>query len=387
MRYEDTLNKLSQLTGESDLELLVDKYLEREERNFTEFSFINEQNSNLEYLREEIKEIQQALVRGRVDEDSRRALQERHEAELRLQADKVREEAQGIETRAQDLRGKLEKLKADIQQLFMVAQCDSSSIQDLLGIKSFMRDRDIPLFLGLIEKRLVQLLTVRAFLDTQSVDSEKSLDQAALLVLGQSLEDMPKKMVPPRAPSNLEEPPGLDAKEDYPMSKEELRRQVEKALEAREQQKEMLESLKKLESVPSLSGGQLASPGTPLMGTRSPSNIPGSILSHKTSIMPASSGGRATGSNVGHVTFGDHSDVPVSSRTSTGGRVTFRAPNSSSNLGSTGYLESSRGQESLGVPESRGGGSEWSGDQESSRDQVSSTGPASTTSKDSQSNN
>ena len=30
-----------------------------------------------------------------------------------------------------------------------------------------MRDRDIGLFLGLIEKRLVELLTVQAFLETQ----------------------------------------------------------------------------------------------------------------------------------------------------------------------------------------------------------------------------
>ena len=32
-----------------------------------------------------------------------------------------------------------------------------------------MRDRDISLFLSLIEKRLVQLLTVQAFLETQVV--------------------------------------------------------------------------------------------------------------------------------------------------------------------------------------------------------------------------
>lgn len=30
LRYEDALNKLSQLTGESDPDLLVEKYLERE---------------------------------------------------------------------------------------------------------------------------------------------------------------------------------------------------------------------------------------------------------------------------------------------------------------------------------------------------------------------
>ncbi|XP_054553246.1 outer dynein arm-docking complex subunit 1 isoform X2 [Talpa occidentalis] len=386
LRYEDTLNKLSQLTGESDLDLLVDKYLEREERNFTEFNFINEQNSNLEYLREEIKEIQEALVRGRADENKRRLLQEQYELEMQQQADKVREEAEFIKTRFQDFRGKLEKLKADIQKLFTTAQCDSSSIKDLLGIKNFMRDRDITLFLGLIEQRLVDLLTVRAFIDTQNYSTENSLERAALTVLGQSFEEQPKKMAYPRPPSNLEEHLGFEAKDDYPLSKEELLGQVEKALEAREQQKQMAENLKKGDSVSSLTGSRLGS-GTPMLGSRNPSNnIPGSILSHRTSIMPASSGGHATTSNVGHVTFGDQSDRPMSSRSSMGGHVTFRDPNSSSNLGSTGYLESSRGQESLGVSESRGAASESSGTPESSKGPASSTGPDSTTSKDSQSN-
>lgn len=54
-----------------------------------------------------------------------------------------------------------------IQKLFTRAQCDSTIIDDLLGVKTYMRDRDIHLFLGLIEKRLVELLTVQAYLDLQ----------------------------------------------------------------------------------------------------------------------------------------------------------------------------------------------------------------------------
>lgn len=61
----------------------------------------------------------------------------------------------------------LSPLTPDIQHLFTRAQCDSTVIDDLLGVKTHMRDRDIGLFLGLIEKRLVELLTVQAFLETQ----------------------------------------------------------------------------------------------------------------------------------------------------------------------------------------------------------------------------
>lgn len=116
-----------------------------------------------------------------------------------------------------------------IQQLFTRAQCDSTIIKDLLGVKTYMRDRDISLFLSLIEKRLVELLTVQAYLDAQvgrgcgargaglrgalgpgltsgsSLQSytTSSLSVAALTVLGKDAEDLPKKVAPPQLPDNL----------------------------------------------------------------------------------------------------------------------------------------------------------------------------------------
>ncbi|XP_032468281.1 coiled-coil domain-containing protein 114 isoform X2 [Phocoena sinus] len=390
LRYEDALKKLSQLTGESDPDLLVEKYLELEERNFAEFNFINEQNSELERLQEEIKEMQEALESGRGSEEDRRSRQEQQRAELQQRVDEVHTEAENLEARFQNFRGQLEKLKT--------------------GVKIHMRDRDIGLFLGLIEKRLVELLTVQAFLETQNSLSA-SLPNAALLVLGQSPEDLPKKVAPPQPPDNLEDPPGFEANDDYPLSEGELLSYVVKSLEAREQAKgqylkQLAEAVTKVDSAQSVTlSSTQASSGLPLL-PKSPSAVPGSLTSHRASGILASSGGRATSSNVGRVTFRDpsssagHATVGsttavkgglMSSRGSTEGRAIFTSPNSSSYLGPTGYLGSSRGHESFGGPESKGPESESSRGLESSRGQVSSTGPASstgrvsTTSKDSQS--
>ncbi|XP_059008591.1 outer dynein arm-docking complex subunit 1 isoform X1 [Mustela lutreola] len=409
MRCEDAMNKLSQLTGESDPDLLVEKYLEMEERNFAEFTFINEQNSQLEHLQEEINEMQKALTSTRASEDFVRAQQEQERKDLEQRVDEVHAEALGVEANFQDVRGRLEKLKADLQQLFTRAKCDNTVIEDLLGVKTHMRDRDIGLFLGLIEKRLVELLSVQAYLDFQNY-STPSLVSTALLVLGQSPEDLPKRMAVPQLPDNQEDTPGFEAKEDAPMSKEELRNQVTKLLEARElareqQLKELADTVRKVESapsVPSLSGTQRVSSGSPVGIAKSPSIMPSSILSQRTSGVLASSGGRATGSNVGRVTFGEPSSsvghvtfgstsamgVPLSSRASTGGHVTFRTSSSSNYLGSTGYGVSSGVHESHAGVESRSMGSELSGGLGSSRGQVSSprhtssTHRGSTTSKD-----
>uniref|UniRef100_A0A8C9DU62 Outer dynein arm docking complex subunit 1 n=1 Tax=Prolemur simus TaxID=1328070 RepID=A0A8C9DU62_PROSS len=393
LRYEDTLNKLSQLTGESDPDLLVQKYLEMEERNFAEFNFINEQNSELEHLQENIKELQEALVTLHSGEDNWHSLQQQQHKELQQCVDKVRSEAEQLEARVQDLRTQLEKVKADIQLLFTNAHCDSSIIDNLLGVKNQMRDRDIGLFLAIIEKRLVELLTVQAFLDSQSYTS---FANAALLVLGQNLEDLPKKITPLQLPNNLEDPPGFEAKDDYPMSKEELLSHVLKSLELLEQAQELNEATKMSSvSTGGFSNIQRTSPTTALVTPRDPRATRGSILINRTNR------DRGTGS-ISRVTFGISSSGvgQLSSRAtlgdpsssaghatvsstgaSSGSRVTFRPVSSSSYLGSTGYPGSSKGQESFrSSVESRGTGSELSGGLGSSRGRVSSAGPVSSAS-------
>ncbi|CAO2632961.1 Outer dynein arm-docking complex subunit 1 [Lemmus lemmus] len=381
LRYEDTLNKLAQLTGESDPDLLVEKYLELEERNFAEFNFINEQNSELHHLQEQIKEMQEALVSEHASQDTQHLQQEQQCRTLQLEVDKVCSEAQQLEARLQVLRAPLEKLKADIQLLFDKAQCDSSVIKDLLGVKTYMRDRDMYLFLSTIEKRLVQLLIVQAFLEVQN---HTPLADAALLALGQSQEDPPKKTTPLQPPDTLEDSPGFVVKEDYPMSKEELLSQVMKSVELQDLQEE---NSRKLESSPSLafSNTQISLSGPSLGTPKRTSIVPESIMSHKTSR------GRGAGS-ISHVTFGDSgsaagpmtlasvsaSGALVSSRGSVGGRGSFKHTSSSSYLGSTGYMETSRGQESIaGGSQSQSMGSELSRDHSSGSGQVSSALPAS----------
>nr|XP_054396818.1 outer dynein arm-docking complex subunit 1 isoform X4 [Pongo abelii]XP_054396819.1 outer dynein arm-docking complex subunit 1 isoform X4 [Pongo abelii]XP_054396820.1 outer dynein arm-docking complex subunit 1 isoform X4 [Pongo abelii]XP_054396821.1 outer dynein arm-docking complex subunit 1 isoform X4 [Pongo abelii]XP_054396822.1 outer dynein arm-docking complex subunit 1 isoform X4 [Pongo abelii] len=406
LRYEDALNKLSQLMGESDPDLLVQKYLEIEERNFAEFNFINEQNLELEHVQEEIKEMQEALVSARASKDDRHLLQEQQQKALQQRVDKVHSEAERLEARFQDVRGQLEKLKADIQLLFTKAHCDSSMIDDLLGVKTSMGDRDMGLFLSLIEKRLVELLTVQAFLHAQSFTS---LADAALLVLGQSLEDLPKKMAPLQPPDTLEDPPGFEASDDYPMSREELLSQVEKLVELQEQaeaqcQKDLADAAAKLDGTLSadLASTQRAGSSTVLAPTRHPHAIPGSILSHKTSRDRGSLGrvtfgllSSSTGHLPSHVTQGDPNTGHVtfsSTSASSGGHVTFRPVSASSYLGSTGYVGSSSylgstgyvgssrdGENTEGGVESGGTASDSSGGLGSSRDHVSSTGPASST--------
>ncbi|XP_007956296.1 outer dynein arm-docking complex subunit 1 [Orycteropus afer afer] len=261
LRYEDALKKLSQLTGESDPDTLVEKYLEIEERNFAEFNFINEQNSELEHLKEEIKEMQEALASARAKEEAESSLRQQQQASLRQRVGEVDAEASDLLARFQELRELLEKLKAAAQV------------------------EDNPGTVGEAVSKVWEVWHV----------------PSGPLEGGVSLSSFHHQQ---------EDPPGFEGRDDYPMSKEELLSQVVKSLEAREQareqhQKELAEAVRKADSSPGFASARGAASGTALVSARSASRVvPGSILSRRTNGVLTSSGGRVSGSNVGHVTFG-----------------------------------------------------------------------------------
>ncbi|KAM5236203.1 outer dynein arm-docking complex subunit 1 [Ctenodactylus gundi] len=355
--YEDTLSKLSQLTGESDPDLLVQKYLEIEERNFAEFNFINEQNSEMHNLQEEIEEIQEALVSQRASGQNQQVQHKQQHVALQQRVDKVRSESEQLEARSQSLLRHLEKFKADLQLLFTKAQCDNSLIKDLLGVKSPMRDQDIVLYLAIIEWRLVELLMVQAFVGTKT---GTSLGDAALLVLGQSQKSH-LKIATVQPPDGMEDAPGFVVEDSYPMSREELLQLVRKSLELQEQAQDPGADVAKLEGRSSngvLSGAWETS--------RKSSELPSSILSRRTGRDPGTGTGTGSGST-SRVTFGiassspgpsNHAVVgdqgsgaagtPESSLTSSGGLGSSGPAASGSHLGSTGYAGSSRDPENLG---------------------------------------
>lgn len=49
--------RIREMTGEEDLDLLVNRFIEVEDRNFALFNFVNEQNNEIEKLNDEIKDV------------------------------------------------------------------------------------------------------------------------------------------------------------------------------------------------------------------------------------------------------------------------------------------------------------------------------------------
>ncbi|XP_074164219.1 outer dynein arm-docking complex subunit 1 isoform X1 [Sminthopsis crassicaudata] len=239
IQYEEVLEKLAEITGQVSAEDIFHTYLENEEKNFAEFTFINEQNSEMEKLKEDIQEIQDAVTQLTLaQEEADKGVQYQQLQELEQRKMDLEKEAEMVETKHNNLKNILEQLKEAIQSLFYKAKCDDSKLKQLLG-GSHVGNKIMELLLSLIEQRVIDLLAAQAF-DSFSMESPTYNPQAtALRLLGQTAEVVPKKASLPQPPT-MEDPVGMELTGDRPLNPDELKNLVLKMVQDRELSKEQM---------------------------------------------------------------------------------------------------------------------------------------------------
>lgn len=59
--YENKFKEIEQITGEHDLDKLVDRFIEVENKNYALFNYVNELNNQVEMLQEQIDQVKNKL--------------------------------------------------------------------------------------------------------------------------------------------------------------------------------------------------------------------------------------------------------------------------------------------------------------------------------------
>lgn len=55
--YERAWQRIREITGEEEVDLLVRRFIEVEDRNFALFNYVNEQHNEIELLQEQIQQV------------------------------------------------------------------------------------------------------------------------------------------------------------------------------------------------------------------------------------------------------------------------------------------------------------------------------------------
>ncbi|KAM7422837.1 hypothetical protein PAMA_010733 [Pampus argenteus] len=230
---EEVFERIQTVTGEDNLDMLVTRFIQVEDRNFALFNFVNEQNNEAEALRDQISQIQAEMeqfhVEGLQQEQDHRSLL----SDIDKRQKETESQAEDYENQANIISKILDQIKTGVNSIFSKMECDHSVIEDMLGSSSGISENNIMSYLGLVEQKTNELLTIQAFLNSKDLEKDYNPKDLAKFLLGQNTEMLQENIsIQPAMNSveyDTEESPVTD-EEERPLSQEELRKKIMKGV-------------------------------------------------------------------------------------------------------------------------------------------------------------
>ncbi|KAK2874774.1 hypothetical protein QQF64_003129 [Cirrhinus molitorella] len=238
----DSLKKafqqIMELTGEDNVGKLVTKFIQGEERNFALFNYVNEQNAEAERLREEIQQIikdteQLNIKSWQQEQESQAALKQ-----VKDELQECKAQTQQYEDQADRISKILDRVKTGIDSMFKNISCDQGRMEGMLGSSSGITDSNLMTYLGMVEQKASELLTIQAFIRSKDPENSSDLETVAPFLLGQKTDIQTHEPIvqPPITRNDYEaEDSSVIDEADRPLTREELRQHI---MRKSEQQKD-----------------------------------------------------------------------------------------------------------------------------------------------------
>ncbi|ESO88792.1 hypothetical protein LOTGIDRAFT_218971 [Lottia gigantea] len=232
--YEAAVQRIKEMTGEDNLDLLVNKFIEVEDKNFALFNYVNEQNNEIEKLNDDIQNIRNDIEKFKAQgiemETQRKHILKTLE-EKQLHASK---DADYNEQKLKEVSKILDQLKAGIDSLFSKINCDRSAIDEMLGAATGVTDSNMIQYLGIIEQRTNELLAVKAYVNSKDYDKHDP-KAPGLLGVGPAAPATLHPIQPPAVGDEYESD-GSEGSDDEtrPFTRSELQNKVMKTVHKRE---------------------------------------------------------------------------------------------------------------------------------------------------------
>ncbi|XP_072832857.2 outer dynein arm-docking complex subunit 1 [Pogona vitticeps] len=223
--YNVAVDKILEITDSAHLNVALNKYIKGEEHNFAQFNYVNEQNNQKEQLWEHISELCREIEEVRKQENQKEMEQLSRLQEAEAQQEEIVKQGNQTALKLKAIQKIWDQFKNAIESLFWKLQCDHSALENMLGGTTTARDENVAIYLGLIEQKANDLLTMYSFSLAEEQDRPYDTVETAQLLLGQTPETRPQ-------PIHLRPPtagPGHEpiAEEDQrPLTHEELKEKV-----------------------------------------------------------------------------------------------------------------------------------------------------------------
>ncbi|XP_066589533.1 putative leucine-rich repeat-containing protein DDB_G0290503 [Prorops nasuta] len=174
--YIKILKQIKEFSGEKDIDKLTVHFTKQEEENFALFNYVNELNDELESLQSKVSELRASIDEARAANANRS--KEKTETLEKLEQ-QLQEQTRLADEAELDLSKKndyMDRLLKRIETLFRTLRCDSTPILDLLGDEISVTTSNVMLYLGVIEKQIVDTFGKTFWVDKASKSKQLRLD-------------------------------------------------------------------------------------------------------------------------------------------------------------------------------------------------------------------
>ncbi|KAF8561092.1 Coiled-coil domain-containing protein 63 [Paragonimus westermani] len=237
--YENAFDRMLEVMEETNPENLVQSFLEKEDRNFALFNYVNETNVEIERLNEENETL--ATEIDNYQEQITKVIGKQKDALTEWQADngKVKEQQIDAQTRLATVKDSLKTVCELVLELATKLNCDTSKLTRRLASSEGVTQSNLLDYLTLIEQKVNKLLLIRQFI---AVNDPEAPYVAKSILIGNNL-NPPTGSVPTIHPPNLED--DFDETSELsllkPFSREELHRRVVSLVRKKEQEARSLD--------------------------------------------------------------------------------------------------------------------------------------------------
>eukprot|EP00397_Hematodinium_sp_SG-2012_P028170 GEMP01029646.1.p1 GENE.GEMP01029646.1~~GEMP01029646.1.p1 ORF type:complete len:541 (+),score=178.60 GEMP01029646.1:61-1683(+) len=174
--YEEAFAKIQAATGISDIDELVQNFINAEDQNFSLFNYANELSADIEKQEADIAELQAEMEQlrgvgsGQPDANKQKVLQE----QLEQKWNKTDKKAEYFDLKYQQSVKTLSAVKSGIQSIFNRVGCTVPASVASQGITEY----NLSIYLGTIEARTNEILQLHAALQEGTEDEEEPLVRA-----------------------------------------------------------------------------------------------------------------------------------------------------------------------------------------------------------------
>eukprot|EP00656_Telonema_subtile_P056652 TRINITY_DN9108_c0_g1_i3.p1 TRINITY_DN9108_c0_g1~~TRINITY_DN9108_c0_g1_i3.p1 ORF type:complete len:573 (-),score=189.83 TRINITY_DN9108_c0_g1_i3:151-1869(-) len=205
-QYESMFEKMREATGEADIDVIVDRFLQGEDKTFQLYTYVNNLTTDIETMEEGVREDEKEL--GHLVDDSRRvtSLQKETTKQIKGLEDRLVKTEAAInyyEDLLEPMQSDMDGLLAIVAEMFKQFNCEELGVEELIGMTGVIDENNVVFHLGLIEQRATEI--IYAFLARHNAANAK----ASTTFLTQA------EAAPPEEELQPEPEPEAAAEEEY----------------------------------------------------------------------------------------------------------------------------------------------------------------------------